>query len=287
MSLSRPNPTAGRLILAARLRRLRLQAGKTPEDAARELMGSTSKISRLETGERAAVARDVRDLGRFYGASEDEIAELQGLAVEARRRGWWADFSVQDDQAATFLGLESASIHLDALETLRVPGLLQTSEVTRALLSRVRPAGELTERFIEDQVAVRQKRQERLISGELSFHAIVDEAMFWRPLGDGVIAAQIVRILELIQLPNLTLQVVPFTAGPYPGLDGTFQILKYPANFGLAPMVYVEGLFGNFIVDNTVQVEHYGTVFQSVLTESALGPVESTAWLKKFHHTLQ
>ena len=287
MSLSRPNPTAGRLILAARLRRLRLNAGKTPEEAARELMGSTSKISRIETGERAAVARDIRDLGRFYRASEEEIAELQNLAVEARRKGWWADYSVQDDQAATFLGLETAAIRLDMLETLRWPGLLQTPAVTRALMGGLRPVGELSDQLIADQVSVRQKRQERFIAGELAMHAIVDEAMFRRPLGDGVVAAQVVSILEMISLPNLTFQVVPFSVGSYPGLDGTFQLLEYPAEFGLSPSVYVEGLLGNYIVDNAAQVEHYKTVFRSVAKNNALTPDESRAWLTEIHRKLE
>jgi transcriptional regulator with XRE-family HTH domain len=286
MTTSRPNPTAGRLILAARLRKLRIDAGKTPEDAARELMGSTSKISRIETGERAAVARDVRDLGRFYGASEAEIAELQQLAVEARKKGWWADYRALDERAANYVGLEDAASSCHMLENLRWPGPCQTPEVTRAFLSGLRPEGELSPAFVEDQVIVRQKRQERLVEGGLVFHGILDEAMFRRPLGDGVVAGQIVRLLELSDLANVTIQVVPFEAGAYPGLDGTFYLLQFPPASSLTSTVYVEGLLGSYLVEDAVDVDHYEVVFRSVEERNALDPADSRIWLQRFHSSL-
>ncbi len=79
---TRPNPTASRRALAARLRRMRLTAGKSTDDAARELLVSPSKISRLESGDRMPQPRDVRDLARYYGASEQEVGQLQELVLE-------------------------------------------------------------------------------------------------------------------------------------------------------------------------------------------------------------
>jgi hypothetical protein len=248
-------------------------------------MGSTSKISRIETGERPATARDIRDLGRFYGITDREQDELQKLAIEARKKGWWADYRVHDEQAATYLGLETAASSTEMVENLRWPGPLQTPELTRALLSRLRPAGELSEQFIEDQITVRRMRRQRLTSGDLAYHAILDEAMFHRPYGPDIIKNQVAEIIDLNSLDNLIVQVVPFDVGVYPGLDGTFHILRFP-HPGLDAIVFVEGLLGNHLVDRGSDVDHYALVFRSVAENSALDPDKSLTWLKRIHQTL-
>ncbi len=172
-------------------------------------------------------------------------------------------------------------------ENLRWPGLLQTPEMTRALLGNLRPEGELGELFIEDQVTLRRKRQERLLSGEMSFHVVVDEAMFHRPMGDGVVERQVRRMIELSSdLTSLKLQVVPFSKGCYPGLDGSFHILSAFEPTDLGPTVLVEGLLGVRLIEHPKAVEHYRVVFNSIAVKNALPPVESTAWLKAFLRAL-
>ena len=280
---TRPNPTASRRALAARLRRMRMAAGRSTEDAARELMVSASKISRLESGERMPQARDVRDLARYYGAVPEDLDHLQRLVSEARRKGWWEDYSTEDEQGELYLGLETAASRLDMFENLRWPGLLQTREMTRVLLEHLRPPGEFSPQFIDDQVAVRQKRQERLVSGELFFHIVLDEAMFHRPMGQGAVERQVERIIDLVDsLTNLVVQAVPFAAGPYPGLDGTFHILSYPDDTDLEETVFVEGLRGNTVIERPAMVERYRTIFKSISSQNALSASETREWLERF-----
>ena len=282
----RPNPTASRRVLAARLRRMRLAAGKSSEDAARELMASPSKISRLENGERAPQPRDVRDLARFYGATEDEIDRLQELVSEARKRGWWESYDSYGEQSDNFYGLETMAKSIDMFDYSRWPGLLQTSEMTRALLARLRPEGEFSEGFVEDQVVLRGKRQERLLGGEMTLHVILDESMFRRGMGAGVVERQVARILELSSdLRNLTLQVVPFATGSYPGLDGSFHILGEFEDNALETTVFVEGLLGHSLVDQHSVVVRYRRVFASIAQESALDPDSSRRWMSELLFT--
>lgn len=282
---SGPNPTVGRLELAARLRQLRLAAGKSIDDAAAELMCSVAKISRMETGGRGVQPRDIRDLCRLYGVSDNIRAELTGMAEEARSAGWWQrDFRTLDEQITTFVGLEAAATVMRTFEATRVPGLLQTTEFTRSLLPQVRPPGELTPEWIHETVALRERRQKRVESGELQLHAIIDEAALRRPVGGTeVMRRQVGRLLEEAARPNVNLQVIPFDSGPHAGTDGSFQHLSFER---IDAMVYVEGLLGNFLIFNTDEVAHYRTVFDDLSTRFALDAEQTTQWLSALHKQL-
>lgn len=273
MPSSRPNPTASRRALAARLRRMRLAAGKSTEDAARELMVSASKISRLESGERTPQPRDVRDLARYYGASEAEVEHLHSLVLEARRRGWWDHYATEDDQAKMFIGLETAASSIDTFEVVRWPGLLQTPAITDAVLRGMQPPGVFTPNFIDDQVSLRQDRQRRVLDLELQYHAVLDESIFYRPMGDGVVAGQIAKIVEwVIGLPNVTVQVVPENVGPHPGLNGAFSILRYQDEPDLGDTVFIEGNVGSSFFEGKDSLDGYQRVFEILAGQYAMDP---------------
>ncbi|MFI7586488.1 helix-turn-helix domain-containing protein [Spongisporangium articulatum] len=280
------NPTVRRLELAARLRELRIQAGRTVDEAAAELMCSPAKISRMETGGRGVQPRDIRDLSRLYNLTEAVQKELQQAAADARKPGWWQDYRSLDEQVRTVVALEDAAAGMFMIETLRFPGLLQTPDITRGLLDRLRPPGEMGPDLIADLVATRKRRRERLIDGAIAAHFVIDEAMFKREIGSpDIMAAQIASLLEDSELPNVTLQVVPFATGVYPATDGSFQILTFDADTPLHDVVYVEGLLGNFIVDTDEHVTHYRTVFEDVVERFALPEEQSKAWLRAARQT--
>jgi transcriptional regulator with XRE-family HTH domain len=278
-----PNPTVSRLELAARLRELRLQAGKSLEDAAAELMCSVAKISRMETGGRGVQPRDVRDLSRLYGLPDDTREELNVLVRASRASGWWQDFRGLDDQTALFVGLEEAANEERQFDAYRVPGLLQTSDYTRALVSGLRPEGQLSPGQIDDMVAIRLRRQVRLIdSGQLTLHTIVDEAALSRPVGGPeVMQRQVERLIKDSERPNVTLQVIPFDKGPHPGLDGSFQQLSFNRH-RLDDTVWIEGLLGSFLLDRSSEVARHRQVFDYLSSQVALTPESSRDWLRVF-----
>lgn len=286
MSTSSSSPTARRRELAARLRDLRLAAGRTVEEVAVELMCSPAKISRLETADRGIQARDVRDLCRFYGVSESEHVELLQLAAEARKPGWWQDFRSLDEQVATFVGLETAAVDSSQFAGLLLPGLLQTDEYAQALVTHVRPPGRLGQAEIDEIVAVRGRRRLRLTDGTLKFRCIIDQAAFVRPVGSNyVMERELDHLVMLAERANIVVQVVPFEAGPYPGLEGSFQHLGFQ-HPSLADVVFVEGLLGNFLLDKSSEIQRYLEVYDFISASVALDADASLHWLREVRRRL-
>src|SRR5438067_1689607 len=111
-------------------------------------MCSPAKISRMETAGRGVLPRDVRDLGRLYQVSDEVRDELIQLANDARKPGWWQKFGSLDEVTSTFLGLEAAADAMLSFQLYRIPGLLQTPEYTKALISHLRPQGALSKEWI-------------------------------------------------------------------------------------------------------------------------------------------
>jgi transcriptional regulator with XRE-family HTH domain len=279
MAPAKTNPMVRRWELAAHLRDLRVQAGRTIEEAAAELMCSVAKISRMERAGRGVQPRDVRDLCRFYAVDDATRDELMELAVEARKAGWWQDFRALDEQLLTFIALESAATEIRTFEALRVPGLFQTAEFTAAVLPQTRPPGELTPERIDETARARAHRQERVTAGDLSVRAIIDEAALRRPIGGPeVIADQVRRLLADAVRPNVELQVIPFARGPHPGIEGSFSHLSF-GTARVADLVYVEGLLGNFLLDQPGDVGRYRQVFEDLGGRVALSIDETLHWL--------
>jgi transcriptional regulator with XRE-family HTH domain len=280
MATADPGPVARRWQLAAQLRELREDAGKTIEQTAAELMCSVAKVSRMETAGRGIQPRDVRDLCRFYGVPEAVQDELVQFAVEAQRPGWWHDFRTMDEQVATYIGLETAAQSARGSDVLTVPGLLQTSEFTAAWLTGIRLPAQKTNTWIKETLQARSKRQERVKSGDLDVHVVIDEAALRRPIGGRkVMSGQVERLLADAMLPNVTVQVIPLELGPHPGLEGPFQYLRFPTG-QLHDLVFVEGMLGNFILDKGAVVHQYFLVFEHLTTECALPPANTLEWLE-------
>ena len=151
-------PTARARRLRHELRRLREQAGLTHSEVAHRLEWSPSKLSRIENGQSRVNAGDVIDLLGVYGISDETTREaLIQLAREARRRGWWTRYT-DVLGSGTYIGLEAEASAIHSYESQFVPGLLQTEDYARAVISggQVRPDPEAAER----RVAARMARQE-------------------------------------------------------------------------------------------------------------------------------
>ena len=237
----RGSPTALRIVLGARLRRLREAKQISPEEAGYVIRASHSKISRLETGRVGFKDRDVADLLTLYGVTDEaQREEIRGLASRANSPGWWHDYS--DLLARWFeeyIGLEEAAVQISTYEAQFVPGLLQTEDYARAviLLEYSNP------KEISRRVSLRIARQSILSGPEpTSLWAVVDEAALRRPIGGSrAMRAQLTHLIEMSQQPNVTIQVMPFTAGGHAAAGGSFSVLHF-AEDDLPDMVYLEQL---------------------------------------------
>jgi transcriptional regulator with XRE-family HTH domain len=266
------SPTLRRRELGSRLRELRLSQGLTVEQVAEHLLCSSSKVSRMETGQRGATPRDVRDLCELYGVTEPRERErMTRLATEAKQAGWWQSHEL--DYFATYVGLEAAAVSLRYFQSSIIPGLLQTVDYAKAMYERAVASEYSTERALE-LIEVRLKRQEVLTRDPpLELTAIFDEAVLHRVVGGpSVMAGQLNRLIEVASQPHVTIKVIPYSAGAHPAMDNMFNIL----DFGdIAPsVVYVEGLMGWIYIERPQEIARYRQVFEQVNT-LASSPQES------------
>jgi transcriptional regulator with XRE-family HTH domain len=264
------SPTVRRRELGEQLRMLRNEQGLTVEQVAERLLCSPSKISRMETGQRNATLRDVRDLCVLYGITQQADRDrLMTLAREARQQGWWQSY---DLSYKTYAGLEFEATAIDDFQSSVVPGLLQTPEYARAGHLGTFPV--LGPDEIERQIEAKLTRQEILTRTERppEFRTVLDEAVLHRLTGGpDVMKAQLGRLVEASRLPNVTIQVIPFAVGAHPGVESNFNILRLPAASGV---VFVEGLSGSTYLERSEDLERYGQVF-AILQGVALSPQDS------------
>jgi transcriptional regulator with XRE-family HTH domain len=273
------SPTLRRRELGARLRGLRLEKGLTVDQVAELLLCSPSKVSRMETGQRGATARDIRDLCGIYGVTQEtQVASMMELAKEGKQQGWWQSYEL--DYFATYVGLEQAATWLCYYQSSIVPGLLQTPDYARAMHQGSLPAEFTTERA-DALIEVRLRRQQILTRRDplLRLEAIIDEAVLHRVVGGpGVMAAQLRHLVEAGNMPNVTLRAIPFGAGAHPAMDNMFNILEFG---DVAPrLVYVEGLMGWLFIEKERDVARYEQILEH-LREIALDPKETIDLISK------
>ena len=109
---------------------------------------------------------------------------------------------------------------------------------------------------------------------------VLDEAVVSRPVGgDGVMRAQLERLVEASDLPNVTLQILPFEAGGHAGMDGTFAILDFPEPSD-PDVVYAENATGGLFLEKSDELRKYTFIFDHIRA-AALGPEESVAYIAK------
>jgi transcriptional regulator with XRE-family HTH domain len=257
-------------MLGAQLRRLREAKGISREDAGYLIRASESKISRMELGRVGFKERDIADLLSLYGIThQDERAALLALARQANTPGWWQRYGdILPSWFQTYLGLEEAATLIRTYEVQFVPGLLQTEDYARAVITHGNP-GALAEE-IDRRVSLRMKRQQVLTRSDApQFWAVVDEAALRRPMGSPVVmAAQLERLIKVCELPNVTLQVLPFHVGAHAAEAGAFTILRFPEP-DLPDVVYIEQLTGALYLDKRDDVDAYMGAVDRLSVESA------------------
>ena len=260
-----------RILLGSQLRRLRESRGLTREQAGYSIRGSESKISRMELGRVSFKERDVADLLTLYGVQDADRDALLGLVREANVAGWWHGYGdLLPGWFQTYVGLEEAASRIQTFEVQFVHGLAQTEEYARAVVAHGLPAARRDE--VARRVDLRMRRQRVLTApGAPQLCAVLDEAALRRaPGGAEVMRGQFARLLELSELPNVDLRVMPFGHGAHAGEGGAFTVLGFPEP-DLPDVVYLEQLTSALYVDKREEVAQYARVM-SRLRAGALEP---------------
>jgi hypothetical protein len=275
-----PGPTARRIIVGAQLRRLREGADVTRATAGYHIRGSESKISRMESGKVGFKQRDVEDLLSLYGEHDPARREhLLGIAKRSNEPGWWQrSGEAVPEWFSEYVGLESAAVRIQTYELLFVPGLLQTEDYARAIVTRGHP--ETADATVEERIRVRMNRQRLLARPDAPrLWAVLDESVLHRPIGGHeVLAGQIDHLAEMSRRPNITLQVLPNALSGYGG-EAAFTMLRF-AEPDVPDITYIEGLTGALYLDRRAEVEEYTRVMDE-LTIDAHSPEETRTLLGK------
>ncbi|MFE2373678.1 helix-turn-helix domain-containing protein [Streptomyces sp. NPDC059398] len=264
---SNVNPTVRRRRLGQELRRLRELKGMTAEEVAERLLVSQSKISRLENGRRSISQRDVRDLCGVYEVEDHRIVDsLMQMAKDSRQQGWWHAFG--DIPYSVYIGLETDAASLRVYDPQVVPGLLQTKQYAEALIAGALPETAVTD--IEKRVQVRLRRQERVSAEEspLRLWVVIDESALRRVVGGKqLMISQLEHLVELSQLPHVTVQVLPFAVGAHPGINGQYAILEFP-DAADSSVVYIEGVTSDLYLEKAQDVQKYSVMYEHLRAQA-------------------
>ena len=275
------SPVVARRRLRAELRRERLDVGLTQEQVAAAMDWSLSKLIRIENGTVGISMNDLKAILAHYKITDEaHTAELIALSRVARERSWWNAYRETSPRLVQLIEYESASSIIRNFQPMLIPGLLQTKEYATTTIRSLRP--EALAQDVSTAVDLRMKRQQLLRQPEMPLmFFIMDEAAVRRLVGgQEAMRRQIQRLLDESDKPTVTIEVVPFSAGAHPGMQGPFMLFEFP-DAGDDDALYLEGPSeSKWNRDDSEEISSFRERFE-VLRELSLGPQRSVDLLRR------
>ncbi len=272
--------TVGSRRLVIELKRFREAAGLTGEQVAEQMGWSAAKVYRIEGDRVRVLARDVQRLLTLYGIGGEQRDAVLELARLARVKDWWQQYSgAIPDWFQFYVGLEAAASAMQEYNAEQVTGLLQTEPYIRAVMAAAMRADHNDE--MERQIKVRTERQKRLTAADAPrLWVVLNEAVLHRQVGGpAVMRDQLAHIADLAGLGNVTLQMLPYTAGAHPAMLGSFTLMQFPDPAD-RDVVYLEAETGALYLEKQEDVRRYSLILD-YLRAQALGPAESRALIAR------
>ncbi|MBE4735219.1 MULTISPECIES: helix-turn-helix domain-containing protein [Streptomyces] len=273
-------PTVRSRRLGAALKRYR-QAAKLDQLAAAEVLGvDPARVSRIESGLVTARILEIRVLLNAYGEEDPEVrSKLEDLAKRSKHRGWWLEHAAHlRPDYLDHISLEDDATHIRAWAQALVPGLLQTPAYAEAVITSG-PNYVAPER-VAQLVKVREARQAKIEEGGAAYTAIVWEPVIIHPLVRvGIHQEQLANILEVGRRRNVTVQVLPLSAGTLAGEISAFASFSFDAE-PVVEAVTLENLRGTSILEAPEDLAAYTLAFDQ-LRSAALAPDASAQLIQR------
>ncbi|WP_326753530.1 helix-turn-helix domain-containing protein [Streptomyces hirsutus] len=269
----RTNPTGRQLRLGTELRKLRERAGLTATEAGQLLGIKPTHISNMEAGRAGVSSERVRTMACHYECADTALVDAIAAMTGDRKRGWWEEYrEILPAGLLDLAELECHATHLRGSVTVHIPGLLQTTDHARALFHQVVP--DLAPPDIEHRVSFRIKRQTVIYGAPVTpYVALIHEAALRMQFGGPTIAAaQLRHLLEMSERDHITIKVIPFAAGGFPGSG---QSIFY--SHGPVPQldtVHLDQSHGPAFLNAEAQLNKYRVLLERVETR-ALTPEKS------------
>jgi transcriptional regulator with XRE-family HTH domain len=283
------SPDVQRRRLAIELRRLResVPGKQTVSEVGRALGWSASKVSRYELGQSGLNPDEVLKLLDYYRVTDPKRGQLLALAHDAAQKGWWEDYAdAISKQYLEFVGLEAGASSISQYQIEVLPGLLQTEEYARQVVVGYRAAVPIPPGVAERRVQVRMIRQQILTRDRpLELSVVLDESTLVRKIGDrSLMYAQLQRLAEAAELPNVTIQVLPFNADRSL-VAASFTILQFrmegpEGDAMLHDVVSTESLRDEYYLEDDALTYEHWLAFRG-LSAGSLDPAESRKLILK------
>ncbi|MFE2910803.1 helix-turn-helix domain-containing protein [Kitasatospora indigofera] len=261
-------PTVRRRQLGAQLRALREELSLTLEDVEKRTGITTAKLSRIENAKSAAKVPDVELLADTYGCDAKLRDALTSVTRDGSKRGWWFNYlDVLAPWVADQISLESSASMFRTYEVTLIPGLFQTADYARAVITRLGVG--LSGTDIEARVRVRRERQSVLTQpNPLEVWAVIHETALRSQVGGPrTMREQLQNLLDLAALPNVTLQVMPADAPAHRGMSGPFTILGFAEGAAL-DVVLLEGMLSSEWIEDTERITAYDRAFREITADA-------------------
>jgi transcriptional regulator with XRE-family HTH domain len=249
--------------LALRLRRRRAQAGVDVKTITDTLNFTRNYWSAVENERKLLSAENLIKLFALLDFDEEEQRELLELREVAKERGWWTRYSgLFDSEVERMYGMEAGAQSIRGYESLLIPGLLQTAEYARAIMT---PSVVVRRVEVDQRVEARLQRQQRL-TGDDPMHitAIISEAALCQQIGGpAILRGQLTYLAEMIEAhpDTIDVRILPFTVTAC-GLFGaaTVQLMDFE-NRWLPTMVWHETVTAAGMIDDPDRVRDITTTY--------------------------
>ncbi|MFD0073264.1 helix-turn-helix domain-containing protein [Streptomyces sp. NPDC127166] len=280
----RSSPTARQQRLGSELRRLREQSGMSAQQAAALLGVDRTRIPNIESGRFGISPERVRTLAFNYGCPDTGLVDLLARMARERDRGWWEEHRGLLPPA--LLDLAELEFHASELETsvtTHIPGLLQTEEHARAVFDTAVPP--LPGPDLEARLALRLRRRQ-ILEGDrpVRYEAVIHEAALRMQFGGAKVArAQLEHILAHTERDTVSVRVIPFAAGGFPGAGQSFTYVS--AAVPQLDTVQLDSSHGSLLLDTDMQLRRYRGLLDR-LRGLALSTTESRAFVRALSQDL-
>ncbi|HTU74580.1 MAG TPA: helix-turn-helix transcriptional regulator [Trebonia sp.] len=288
MSDPASSPTTARRALALQLRQLRTDAGLTVAQASEASGVSESKITKIELAHVRVSGDDLATLAKAYGGvSKQHLSQLQGMVRTSSEKEWWERRDLKlPPKLDNYLRLEAVATELRAYDPSLIHGLVQTADYARTVIKAGRP--DLLAHEVQQLVDTRVRRQEvltRTSPPPLTLWFVMDEAVLRRQIGGrDVMIAQLQKLIEASERPNINLLVMPDSLGAHAGLGSPLAILQFET--GTRPVAYIEGHGGNLYMEKDDDLRRCHQTFTHILA-SAPSPEQSLALITQISEEMR
>jgi transcriptional regulator with XRE-family HTH domain len=268
-------PSSEHRRLRGRLRQARVALKLTQRDVADALDWSTSKLIRIENGSVGISVTDLKALLLHYEITDKaDVDSLVEMARVSKRSEWWQEYRHEvGQQFLKFVGIEASAIRIRQYQNLLFPGLLQSPEYIKNLVT----IGSRNEKHAQVLYEIRLRRQELItIEHAPESFFIVDESVLHRQIGDAAtMREQLLRVKEFADRPNITVQIMPFSAGVHRGMKSSFEILELSEEPDDYALLLEQAYKDELIPDPNEEAREYVQIFFEM--EKAALPATETA----------